>query len=160
MHKYSIEIKWGIIFVIMMIVWMTLEKITGLHGEHIDKHPIFTNLIAIPAILIFVLALRDKKKNSFGGNMTFKQGFITGLFITIVVAILSPVVQLIVSNVISIEYFDNAINYAVANEKMTREAAEKYFNLNNYLVSGFIGAIFMGVITSALVALFVRSKQA
>lgn len=110
MNKYSIEIKWGILFAIMMIVWMVLEKIAGLHGEHIDKHPIYTNLIAVPVILIFVLALRDKKKNSFGGSMTFQQGFVTGLFITIVVAILSPVVQLVFSNLISPEYFENAIN--------------------------------------------------
>jgi len=48
----------------------------------------------------------------------------------------------------------------VENGKLTREEAEKYFNLNNYLVSGFIGAIIMGVITSALVALFVRSRKA
>ena len=142
----------------MMLVWMTLENLTGLHDIHIDKHPIYTNLIAIPSILIFVLALREKRKKVYGGAMTFKQGFITGLIITIVVAIFSPLVQYIFSTSISPEYFTNAANYAVENGKMTREQADKYFNMNNYLVQSFIVAIMMGVITSALVALFVRKK--
>ena len=63
MKKIQIEIKWAIIFVIMTLIWMILEKVAGLHDEHIDKHPIFTNFIAIPAIAIYVFAILDKRKN-------------------------------------------------------------------------------------------------
>lgn len=42
---------------------------------------------------------------------------------------------------------------------MTREAAEENFNLQNYMVQSLVGAGVMGVITSALVAFFVRSKS-
>ena len=38
--QYQIEIKWAIIFAAVMLMWMTLEKLTGLLSEHIDKHPI------------------------------------------------------------------------------------------------------------------------
>ena len=70
MSKYKIELKWGIIFTLMMLVWMVLEKIAGLHDEHIDKHAIYTNFVAIPAIIVYVLALLDKRKGYYNGTMT------------------------------------------------------------------------------------------
>jgi len=56
MAKYKIEVKWAVIFVIMSLLWMVLEKLTGLHDKHIDKQMIYTNFIAIPAIAVYVFA--------------------------------------------------------------------------------------------------------
>ena len=158
MKKYSIEIKWGIIFTIASLLWMYLEKLTGLHGEHIDQHPIYTNFFSIVAITIYVLALIDKRKNALGGTMNWSQGFMTGFLITIVVTILSPVVQLISHNVISPEYFSNVIAYAVESGEQTQEQAEEYFNLNNYILMSTIFAFIIGIITSAIVAIFTRKS--
>lgn len=88
--NYRIEIKWAFIFIGMTLLWMVLERLLGLHSTHIDKHPIFTNFIAIPAIAIFVFALRDKRKSFYGGTMTYMQGFISGLIITLIVSVMSP----------------------------------------------------------------------
>jgi len=71
MKKNKIEIKWAITFVVMILIWMFLEKMAGLQDEHIDKHSIYTNFIAIPAIAIYVFALLDKRKNFFKGAMTY-----------------------------------------------------------------------------------------
>ena len=46
MKNIKIEIKWAIIFAVMGLVWMFIEKLVGLHNEHIDKHAIYTNFIA------------------------------------------------------------------------------------------------------------------
>lgn len=62
MKNIKIEIKWAIIFSIMVLAWMVLEKISGLHGKYIDYHIYLTNLFAVPAICVMVLALKDKKK--------------------------------------------------------------------------------------------------
>tara|TARA_B100000315_G_C14105212_1_gene375629 strand:+ start:113 stop:382 length:270 start_codon:yes stop_codon:yes gene_type:complete len=88
---------------------MTLEKITGLHAEHIDKHPIYTNFFSIPAIAVYVFALFDKRKTNYNGIMTYKQGVMSGMIITVFVTILSPVTQLITSTIITPEYFSNVI---------------------------------------------------
>ena len=74
MNKYKVEIKWAIIFFVVSLLWMVFERAVGLHDEHIDKHMIYTNFFAIPAILVFVMALLDKRKTSYGGKMTYKQG--------------------------------------------------------------------------------------
>lgn len=158
MKKYSIEIKWAIIFAVTTLVWMFLEKLVGLHSEHIDKHSIYTNFIAIPAIIIYVLALLDKRKNFYSGIMTYKQGFVSGLIITLIVTVLSPLTQFITSTIITPEYFPNVIKHVVSRELMKQEEAEKFFNLNAYIVQGLIGAFVMGLITTAIVAIFTRRK--
>lgn len=158
MKKIKIEIKWAVIFVLMMLGWMVLEKSLGYHDEKIADHPIFTNFVAIPSIAIYVFALLDKKKNFYYGLMSYKQGFLSGLIISVIVALLSPLSQYIVIEFITPEYFPNVINYAVSSGEMTQEAAESYFNLKSYMIQSVIGALGMGTVTSAIVAIFVKSK--
>jgi hypothetical protein len=158
MKNLKIEIKWAIIFVLMSLLWMLLEKISGLHDRHIDKQSMYTIFMAIPAIAIYVFALLDKRKNYYHGLMTYKQGFITGLIITAIVTILSPLTQYLTSEVITPEYFSNIIKYSVASGEMTQQEAQKYFNLKSYIVQGVIGAALMGTATSAIVAIFTRKS--
>ena len=42
---------------------------------------------------------------------------------------------------------------------MKQEAAEAYFSLYSYMAQAAFGALAMGVVTSAIVALFFRSKK-
>lgn len=156
MSKYKIEIKWGIIFTVMMLVWMVLERIAGLHDEHIDKHAVFTNFVAIPAIIVYVLALLDKRKSFYNGTMTYKQGFISGLIISLIVTIFSPLTQYITSTIITPEYFANVIEYTVRQGEMTQFEAEEFFNLKSYIYQVLIATPMMGIITTAIVAIFTK----
>jgi len=160
LDQYKIEIKWAVVFILTMLLWMCLERVLGWHDEHIDKHMYLTNLFAIPAILIYVLALRDKRENDYGGSMTYKQGFMSGLIMTVVITLITPFAQWIISSVITPHYFENAIAYSLeTGYHKTLEEAERFFNLKSYLLQATFGAFFMGVLTSAVVAFFVRSKK-
>jgi len=159
MEKYKIEVKWAMIFLAMQLLWMLMERLVGLHGTHIDKHMIFTNFMAIPAITVYVFALRDKRQTCYGGTMTYKQGFISGLIISLIVMIFSPASQWIISTLITPDYFANIIEYAVATGYLDRAAAEAQFNMKSYMIQGLIGAPIMGIVTSAIVAAFVKSKK-
>jgi Protein of unknown function (DUF4199) len=90
MTKIKTELNWALKFTAMMLLWMVLEKLSGLHDRHIDRHAIFSNFVAIPAITIYVLALLDKRKTDYHGMMTYKQGLVSGLIITAIVTILTP----------------------------------------------------------------------
>jgi Na+-transporting NADH:ubiquinone oxidoreductase subunit NqrB len=158
MKKIAIEIKWGIIFTMAGLLWMFLEKSLGWHDELISKHPIYTMLFAVIAIVIFVFALRDKKMNFFQNDMNWKQGFLSGCIVSLVVTILSPISQYISSEIISPNYFQNAINYAVENNRMTLEDAQAFFNLKSYMFQAAFGGLSMGIVTSAIVAFFMKSK--
>lgn len=156
--KYRIEIKWGLYFVLMTLVWMLGERLAGLHDKNIAYHPIFTNFIALPAIALYFFALRDKRIHFYGGKMTYLQGFVSGMIITLVVALLSPITQYITSVWITPHYFENVIAYVVDQKKMTLEAAQENFNLTFYMIQATVGAVFMGTVTAAVVALFSKGK--
>lgn len=156
MEKYRTEIKWGIIFTAVMLLWMVFERMMGWHGERIDQHAIMTSIFAIFAIAIYVFALRDKRKNDLGGLMSWKKGFQSGLIITLVVVLLSPLTQWIIHTVISPDFFQNMVEYSVESGIMERQEAEAYFNLRSYLVQSAVGALGLGVVTSAVVAVFTK----
>ncbi len=158
MEKYKIEIKWGLIFTITALIWIFIEKLLGWHDVLINKHAIYTNFFAIIAIAIYVFALLEKRKKFYDGKMTWQQGFISGLIITLIVVVLSPLAQYLTHEVITPNYFSNAINYAVESGNLTQEAAEKNFNLISYMIQASIGGAVMGVVTSAIVAIFVKKK--
>jgi hypothetical protein len=70
-----------------------LEKVAELHGTYIDYHLYLTNLFAIPAIIVMVLALKYKKARSYHDTMTYKQGLISGVVLSLFIALLSPLSQ-------------------------------------------------------------------
>ena len=91
--------------------------------------------------------------------MQWKHGFFFGLGIAVVVTILNPLSQWMISTLISPEYFPNAINFAVENGKLSQEEAEAYFNIKSYIIQGTIGGLVMGAVTSAILALFIQKKH-
>lgn len=159
MKNYLIEIKWAIVFVVVSLLWMCFENLIGLHDEYIEKHPTYTNLFAVPAIAVYVFALLDKRDNYYSGIMSWRQGFISGLVITLLVVILSPLTNLITFRLITPDYFTSAINFVTSTGLMSRPDAEARFNFNNYLVQGAIGAAVMGALTAAIVAIFVKKQE-
>lgn len=159
MEKRSIEIKWGIIFTLAMLLWMYGERIAGLHDERIAKHAFVSGFFAIVAIAIYLFALYDKRKNYYHGFMSWKKGFFSGLFLTLVVVLLSPIAQYLTSRFISPEFFPNIIRYSVETDEMTRAQAEEHFSLLNYTIISAVFAIISGVLTSAVAALLVRKRE-
>ncbi len=161
MKNLKIEAKWALIFCIILLLWMVLEKSLGWHDEHIKMHSIYTMLFAPVAILIYYLALRDKQKNHYKGNMSWLRGFLSGLIISAIVAVLSPLTQYITHEYISPDYFANQIEYAVENDKSTRAEAEAVFNLQSYISQTMIFAIIFGGATAAgiMTVLMLRKKK-
>lgn len=160
MKKVVIEIKWALIFIATLLAWMFLEKLTGLHDKHIDKQQYITLLYVVPALLIYALALNDKKKNYYRGKMDFKEGFLCGTIITLIVTALSPLNQWIISEFITPNYFENVIEYSLQTGYFeNRFEAEAQFNLTSYIIQSTIWAFGMGIVTSAIVALFIKSKK-
>jgi hypothetical protein len=159
MKNYSIEIKWALLFSAMSLLWMVIEKAVGLHDQYLDQQQYLTNLFAIPAILLYVFALREKRSVVYGGQMSFKEGFISGLILTGIIAVLAPLVQYITSTYITPDYFANVIKRSVELKMFTQAEAEAQFNLKSYLLMSFVGALGMGVVTSAIVAFFLRKRH-
>jgi len=159
MKKFSIEFKWAVNFSIASLIWMIVEKSTGLHDVHIDKYYIYSNVFALVAVAIYFFALLDKKKNFYNNAIDWKQGFVSGIILSFFIALLSPLVQYVSFEYISPKYFENFIGHAVANKSLTLDQAKAYYSINSYILQGVSNALSMGVITSAIVALVIRTKK-
>lgn len=159
MKKYKTEIKWAFIFSAMVLLWMVAEKLSGLHDKYIDRQQFVTTLVLIPAIIIYVLAIKDKKRSYYAGSMTYWQSFVSGLILTLLVVLLSPLNQLITSYIISPGYFNNAIEHTVKSGMFTREQAEAQFNTRNYIITSIVGGLVTGIAFSAVISIFTKSAS-
>ena len=158
MKQFGIELKWAFIFIAVSLIWMYVEKLAGLHGEHIDKHPTYTWLFAILAFLMYYYALKEKREKGYQGRMTWTQGFKSGLIITAVIALFSPLTQYITHQFISPEYFDTAIAAGLEKGAGSREDLENQLNLGLYMKIAPLFVCVQGLITSAIIALFTRKS--
>ena len=158
MEKFKIELKWALIYSICLLFWMYFEKTMGWHDEKIKFQPIYTMLFGLVSIIIYVLALVDKKKNYYKSTIDWKQGFLSGAILSLVVAILTPIVLYITFEYISPAYFTKIISYKIENSKMTLEDAEKYFSLSNYLYTNTFSTLSNGIVMSAIISFFIKSK--
>lgn len=154
------EIKWGLIFIVAIILWMMLEKAAGLHAAHIQYHAAISNFFALLAIIIFIFALRDKRQAQPGAQASWSVLFFCGLKISVVIAILSPPTQWLIHTIISPEFFPNMRTYAIDSGMMSEARANDYFTLDAYMFQSAVFAFGMGIITSAVVAFFLKRSRA
>ena len=153
MNKYSVEIKWSLIYGAIYLVWMLLEKTLGFHSTKAIKEPLF-NLLFIPvSVVIYYLALREKKKVVFNNDIEWKQGFASGIVLSFLVTIISTTVVFITFSLISPTFFENAIE--VVKDK---ERAQFNFNLPVFVKNNIFDKLSFGVVFSAIISYFIKTK--
>src|SRR5262245_46628697 len=152
------EIKWGVIFVIVSFLWITLERMVGLHDRYISMRDYLGIIFVIPAVLIMVLALAEKRR-VLGGSLSFKQGFLCGMGVSIVVAILTPLYQWILFRYVSPDFVQNMINYRIS-QGQNPEALQVLFSFKSMLIIGIGTALVIGAITSLILAAVMRTRTA
>ncbi|MEO8665281.1 MAG: DUF4199 domain-containing protein [Ignavibacteria bacterium] len=154
------EIKFALIFVILSFIWNIIEYAAGLHSTHISIHPYFvTPFFIILTVVIYLLAIREKRKNS-GGQITFSKAFMTGVMLTFFIIILNPAFQYIYSEFINTNFYSAFIQNDVATGKLTRQDAEDYYNFKNFIVRGSVYRIIMSISATLIIAVFIKKKDA
>ena len=158
MKNYSIEIKWGLRFILLTLAWAIGEKVIGLHDVHIAYYGMCSMLFVFPAFLFYYLALSEKKKYFYHNSITWKQGFVSGIVLSFIITLFIPATQYIIYKSITPQFFDNIIAYKVQHQ-MTLENAKLYFNLKTYIIEGTFTGLSKGIITGAIVSLLIRNKK-
>ncbi|MDX2033082.1 MAG: DUF4199 domain-containing protein [Blastocatellia bacterium] len=155
----GMELKWGLLFSLSTLVWALIEKLGGFHDARLEQHPWFSMLFMIPAVAIYYFAVRNKRASQ-GGTIDFKQIFMFGLAVSVIVAVLSPLLQWVTHRVISPNYFANIIQLSVSTGRMTQQQAEAFFNLNSYIIQSSIFALVAGVVTTLVLAALMQTRGA
>jgi len=159
MKSFQIDIRWACYFGLMTIVWSILEKELGWYNENIAQYGFGSMLFAIPAVLFYYLAMRQKRDALYPtGAFTWTQGFVAGIYLSFFVAIFMPGALFLSYKYICPDFFDNIIAYKVNHHWMKQAEAEKIFNLRSALIEGSFSALSKGSITGGLVAIFLKRK--
>jgi len=159
MKKFKIEFKWAIIMSIAFLVWMMIEKQLGFHDEKLKWQIFFTMLIIFPNFLLYYFGLTDKKKNYYNGEMNWRQGFISGVVLSFIVVIFSPITQFITHELITPNYFDQLIALSVESKRLTLDEAKSYFNLTAYIWQNISSGLSFGIVIGAIVAYIIKTKN-
>ncbi len=155
MYRFGIEIRWGIVFSIAIVAWTALERVLGLHDVHLEQHATYTWLFAIVAISIYLAALYQRR-NALEQVMSWKDGFKSGMVLTMVVVLLSPLTQWVIHTLISPTYLENLRAYVVMHNLATPEQAQAHYTLRSYIMMSILSTLAMGTLTSAVSALIMR----
>lgn len=158
MKKFAIEIKWGIRYAFLWILWLYAEKKFGYYDTKINDHALYSMLFMVVMLIVYFAAIKEKKVDFFENQMSWKQGVVTGIFLTVVIVLLTPICQIIFHKAIAPEFFPNMIKHAVSNG-YSAEVAQNYFNLWSYILQSIFGTLSLGVVLSAIVALFLQTKK-
>ena len=159
MKTFAIEIKWGIRYIFFYLGWIFLEKYSGAYEENIGNYFVFSMVFYIFAFLIYILAIKDKKENFFVNKMEWKQGCISGIFLTIVIALLMPLAQITIHKAIAPEFFPNMIAKGLTSKNADPKALQSYFNLTSYIWQSIFMTLSVGMVYSAVVASFLKTKK-
>lgn len=158
LQSFKIEIKWSVLYTIAYLLWMVFENKMGWHDSKVGLQPLY-NLLFVPiGAFIIGLGLFDKKRNFFKNNMNWKQGFISGIILAVLITVLNPVVLYITHTYISPDFFQNAINGSVS-ETYTLAQAQAQYNLNTAISNSVFEKLSFGVVIAAIISYFIQTKN-
>lgn len=157
-QRYIHEIKWALIFIVALILWVFAERLLGFHSVRLQYQALVSGLFTLVAVLIYVLALGQKRQQYYLDHMTWQQGFYCGFIITLIITILTPLVQLLIHTVVTPHFLTNMITYTAELEGIEPAAAAVRYNLGSYVIQAMLSALVMGIVLSAIIAFFVRTR--
>ena len=147
-----IELKWALVFSLACLMWNSLEEYTGLHGSRIEIRETISLLFAIPASVVFILAIREKRHDIHHGSISWLETFHCGMILTAFIVLLSPLVQYVSWSLIASKYFSNAIVHAVESGSMDYLNAHFFYSLKNFILQGMFGFLIMGFVVSVILS--------
>lgn len=159
MKHYRIEIKWALIFFLVQLVWVSLERLFGFHDKRIDQYLFVSQLLAIPYTYIYYRALKEKRKKVFRGYMSYDQALATGLRLTLFLVFLTPATHYLLIYLISPHYLSHMEAYSIATHQYDAEKASEYFSATGKLIQNLVYSVVIGILTSLVISLFTYRKR-
>lgn len=155
MKKVGIEIKWAIRYIFIYLAWAFGEKLCGIYDQNLDFYGFSSLLFYLLAFAVYFAAIREKKEEVFHKQMDWKRGCVSGVYLTIFIALLMPLAQISIHKAIAPEFFPNMIAKTGSARKA---AATELFNLKSFTMQAVFFTLSIGVVYAATVAYFLQTK--
>ena len=159
------ELKYGLIAGIGVSVYVLLEYFLGFHTTYPEIGQYSGYFSAIIPIFAILYAIKEKRNRYFNGYITFGQGFITGLIVTVISAFIITGFFVIYNDFINpegLKYISSWRAEQMRLENIPEEeivaSIEEYNAMYNPLVI-FSGTFVMGLLITAILAFLLRRKD-
>ncbi|MHC5201616.1 DUF4199 domain-containing protein [Myroides sp. LJL119] len=160
MKKFSIEFKWAAIATLAALIWMFFIKSMGYHQVEKIRYVVgFDILFNIVLILLYYLAIRQKKKEYYNGTITWQKAFLSGLAMCIMVTFFYPLIQYITFKQVTPDFLDNLQLALQTQINMPSDEAIKNSSFDLFLRNAVTNNLSFGVVTVAVIAYFIQSKN-
>lgn len=158
MEKFKIEFKWASIFTAINLIWIYIEKYLGLHDKYIDYHSIVSLVMLLPLVFAIIMALKQKKRDYYKGEMTWQKAFASGALLSLLIAGLSPGPIYVMSEFVSPNFFEIALSKGIA-KGIPEDFAKQLYNLDAYIKSAIFFYLAFGIMISAVVGLIIKKRS-
>lgn len=163
------EIKYGVLFAGIVIVYVILEHLLGLNTTRHDigQYTRYAGVL-VPILGVF-FGIRAKRKE-LGGKITFGQGVKTGFLIAVIQTTITTFWFWFYSTVINPQYLDTMLAFErskmlaagtpepAVNAELERTRA--FFRVPNFQIFQEVFGIAYGVVIAVIVSFFLRTKKA
>ena len=165
----KLALKYGLMITAGWIVWTMLEFLLGFHNERIAVGMVtgwFS--VAVPAIVLYY-GIKEKRDKHLNGNLTLTDGILTGLSISLVMAISFTTFFLIYNNFINPAWIEMAI-IEMTNKLLATNLSDQQIELRmemfrmmltntGVLFMGTCGSIALGFAISWPVSLYLKRES-
>lgn len=159
MKKISLELKWALILGIVHLFFILIDRLFGIYEFESISKIVFSGIpFTISSIYSFTFALFNIKSRRLLSEMTYKDGFKSGTIITLLFLLLLPIIHSL-AYLANPNYFSDAIQYAIINNKLTLEQAQFQYSFTFYLITNIITSTFSGLLMSSLIPLIVNKLK-
>lgn len=164
--NFKSEIRTGILLSVGLFLWLLLEFFLGFHTTRIDYHPFITWLsIAIPIAGIY-WSMKVKRDRDYAGKISFVQALKSGLVVTAIMSLISPIMVFVYVSVINPLFFSTmlahskvmieGLNISIVDKEKMIEESTRNFSTSSYLMQSFFGSLIMGTVLSLLTAVLMK----
>lgn len=148
----------AVAYFFLFIFWKAVEKLLGMHENNIHLYPVFSDLILIPIVVIYISGMRNFRIG-MGGKVSYLNALGFGLMTTLFIVIFTPMSVWIFDQFINPNFYASMIQYQVQQKLSSLQIAQQSFNHENFKESMIIGNIVTGAILSAIIAFFSAKKS-
>jgi len=146
----KLEIKWVAIVFILHVLWLIGERTFGFFGARIRHEELVSLAFFIVYALVMFLAVADLKSRN-NGFLNRRQGFLSGLFMSLILVAMAPVMVGILMFAIQPDFFNVMIMAATERgEYSVYEAAVQEYNYWSYVKLFMAGYLLVGSLSAAL----------
>jgi len=164
------EIRSGIAISVAGFLWLLLELFLGLHTSRIIYWPFFTWMSIIIPITGLYWAAKAKRDRFYHGKISFIQSAKTGIIVTAVSSIISPLLSWFYVSVVNPFYFSTMITHEKQKieelnlsslEEKSFKINEAYleYNVSTYLIKSFLTMLIIGLVLSLIIAALIKKDK-